>query len=188
MLVVGLVAELVLLLASSSALTVRVSSSSFPGAPLARGTRLPSPRLPVWPVWAGVAAQLLDWLGQPGLSSRLVEAVGGRVVPMDLVSPETSPFLLLVHHTHSFMPLDPLRLATTLLLPEGFPAHPHSGFDTVTYCMEGGLRHRDSEGLKMTYGDGDTQWMRAGRGVIHEEMWDTGSYWKFKKIEIFQLW
>lgn len=107
---------------------------------------------------------------------------------MDLASPETSPFLLLVHHTHSFMPLDPLRLATSLFLPEGFPAHPHSGFDTVTYCIEGGLRHRDSEGLKMTYGDGDTQWMRAGRGVIHEEMWDTGGYWNFKKIEIFQLW
>jgi redox-sensitive bicupin YhaK (pirin superfamily) len=78
---------------------------------------------------------------------------------------------------------------TTFFLPEGFPAHPHSGFDTVTYCIDGGLRHRDSEGIKMAYGDGDVQWMRAGRGVIHEEMWDLkDSDWKHKRIEIFQLW
>ena len=40
---------------------------------------------------------------------------------------------------------------TKLVLPEGFPAHPHSGFDTVTYCIEGGLRHRDSEGVILNF-------------------------------------
>lgn len=41
------------------------------------------------------------------------------------------------------------RALTKFFLPEGFPAHPHSGFDTVTYCIDGGLRHRDSEGRLM---------------------------------------
>jgi redox-sensitive bicupin YhaK (pirin superfamily) len=44
-------------------------------------------------------------------------------------------------------------------------------------------------GIRMSYADGDVQWMRAGRGVIHEEMWDLReSDWAHKKIEIFQLW
>lgn len=81
---------------------------------------------------------------------------------MSLSESPLSPFLLLAHHCHSFTPLDPFRAITNLILPEGFPAHPHSGFDTVTYCLEGGLRHRDSEGLGMAYGDGEVQWMRAG--------------------------
>jgi redox-sensitive bicupin YhaK (pirin superfamily) len=59
----------------------------------------------------------------------------------------------------------------------------------VTYAIEGGMRHRDSEGVQMSYSDGDVQWMRAGRGVIHEEMWDLADAdWKHKRIEIFQLW
>ena len=46
-----------------------------------------------------------------------------------------------------------------------------------------------SVGVRMSYADGDVQWMRAGRGVIHEEMWDLReSDWAHKKIEIFQLW
>lgn len=90
------------------------------------------------------------------------------------------------HHAHSFSKLDPLRPLSNLLLPEGFPAHPHAGFDTVTYCIDGGLKHRDSEGVKMAYGDGEVQWMRAGKGIIHEEMWDVSD--DNKRIEIFQLW
>lgn len=170
------------------AMRIKLSSAPLPYIPFAAPTVISTLKLPVWPVWSGAAAQVLEWMGQKSLARALIYRLGGRVVPMDLSQLSVSPFLLLVHHTHSFMPLDLLRLATNLVLPEGFPAHPHSGFDTVTYCIEGGLRHRDSEGVRMTYGEGDTQWMRAGRGVIHEEMWDTGNYWAFKKIEIFQLW
>ena len=132
-------------------------------------------RLPVWPVYGGVFAQIFDWLGFPKLSSSVLSNIGGRVVPMQLGSDSLSPFLLLVHHTHSFTPFDPMRPVTNLLLPEGFPAHPHSGFGTLTITLKGGLRHRDSEGIQMKYGDGDAQWMSAGRGVIHEEMWDVPS-------------
>jgi len=65
------------------------------------------------------------------------------------------------------MPLDPFRAFTKFILPEGFPAHPHSGFGTLTYTINGGLKHRDSEGLAMTYKNGDAQWMKAGRGKAY---------------------
>ena len=93
-------------------------------------------KLPVWPVWSGIIAQFADWLRLPDLSEFIVNRIGGRVIPMQLSAYEslnrqsTSPFLLLVHHSHSFTPLDPFRAITRALLPEGFPAHPHSGFDT----------------------------------------------------------
>lgn len=149
----------------------------------------PTLKLPVWPVYGGVFVQLSDWLGGKFiLTDKLLDSVGGRVVPMTLADSNLSPFLLLVHHCHSFLPFDPVRAITRFILPEGFPAHPHSGFSTVTYCIDGGLRHRDSEGNKMEYGNGDVQWMTAGRGTIHEEMWDLKETLGLQKIEIFQLW
>jgi len=51
----------------------------------------------------------------------------------------------------------------------GTPEHPHRGFETVTYLLEGEMEHRDSLGNRGTLGPGDTQWMTAGRGVIHQE-------------------
>ncbi|NJD30517.1 MAG: pirin family protein, partial [Gammaproteobacteria bacterium] len=52
----------------------------------------------------------------------------------------------------------------------GFPSHPHRGFETVTYMLEGHMRHEDSHGHVGDIGPGDVQWMTAGRGVIHSEM------------------
>jgi redox-sensitive bicupin YhaK (pirin superfamily) len=52
----------------------------------------------------------------------------------------------------------------------GFPAHPHRGFETVTYMLDGRMRHEDSEGNRGDLGPGDVQWMTAARGVIHSEM------------------
>lgn len=145
-------------------------------------------KLPVWPVWGGVLAQLAEWTGQWNIADKLLAEVGGRVIPITLHDYDVSPFLLLAHHVHSFTPLDPIRAATTLVLPEGFPAHPHSGFNTITITLDGGLRHRDSEGLTMRYGNGDVQYMKTGRGTIHEEMWDLDkSKWEHKRIEIFQV-
>jgi quercetin 2,3-dioxygenase len=51
----------------------------------------------------------------------------------------------------------------------GTPEHPHRGFETVTYLLDGDLEHRDSLGNHGHLGPGDTQWMTAGRGVIHQE-------------------
>lgn len=52
----------------------------------------------------------------------------------------------------------------------GFPAHPHRGFETVTYLVEGHMRHRDHLGNEGDLEQGGVQWMTAGRGIIHEEM------------------
>ncbi|KAI8011424.1 hypothetical protein LOK49_LG06G00398 [Camellia lanceoleosa] len=54
--------------------------------------------------------------------------------------------------------------------PAGFPDHPHRGFETVTYMLQGAMTHEDFEGHKGTIGVGDLQWMTAGRGIVHSEM------------------
>ncbi|TQV74965.1 pirin family protein [Aliikangiella marina] len=52
----------------------------------------------------------------------------------------------------------------------GFPAHPHRGFETVTYMLEGKMRHKDSAGNEGIIETGGVQWMTAGKGIIHSEM------------------
>lgn len=52
----------------------------------------------------------------------------------------------------------------------GFPSHPHRGFETVTYMLDGHMRHEDHLGHRGDLGPGDVQWMTAGRGIIHSEM------------------
>ncbi|CAL1354036.1 unnamed protein product [Linum trigynum] len=54
--------------------------------------------------------------------------------------------------------------------PAGFPDHPHRGFETVTYMLQGSVLHEDFEGHKGTIAAGDLQWMTAGRGIVHSEM------------------
>jgi quercetin 2,3-dioxygenase len=52
----------------------------------------------------------------------------------------------------------------------GFPSHPHRGFETVTYMLDGHMRHEDNHGNRGDLGPGDVQWMSAARGIIHSEM------------------
>ena len=66
----------------------------------------------------------------------------------------------------------------------GFPDHPHRGFETVTFMLEGRMRHRDSAGHEGLLESGDVQWMTAGRGVIHSEMPEQED----GLMEGFQLW
>jgi quercetin 2,3-dioxygenase len=66
----------------------------------------------------------------------------------------------------------------------GFPPHPHRGFETLTYLLHGGLKHRDSEGHQGGVRRGGAQWMRAGSGVVHSEMPTTDS----DGLHGFQLW
>ncbi|KAK3444013.1 pirin-like protein [Eucalyptus grandis] len=54
--------------------------------------------------------------------------------------------------------------------PAGFPDHPHRGFETVTYMLQGAFTHQDFAGNRGTIRTGDVQWMTAGRGIIHSEM------------------
>ena len=52
----------------------------------------------------------------------------------------------------------------------GFPPHPHRGFETITYMLNGKWQHKDSAGNEGLLGDGSIQWMTAGRGIVHSEM------------------
>lgn len=66
----------------------------------------------------------------------------------------------------------------------GFPQHPHRGFQTVTYMLNGKMGHKDSAGNKGMIEDGGLQWMNAGKGIIHEEM----PMQVEGKMRGFQLW
>jgi len=77
------------------------------------------------------------------------------------------------------------------LLPgqaKGAPDHPHRGFETVTYVIEGAFEHKDSQGNKGKLYSGDVQWMTAGSGVIHSEMPESEFAKKGGKLHGFQLW
>jgi redox-sensitive bicupin YhaK (pirin superfamily) len=177
-------------------------------------------RLPVWPVWAGVIDFFVGWIFGPQAGSKLEQYVlGGRVCPMQFDGTKTSPFLLLVHHHHNFWKWDAIfRKLSAFVLPEGFPAHPHRGFTTLTYFLPpdteggnanananagggGGFVHRDSIGVKQTYGSkgsykNQAQWLFTGRGMLHEEMFDFLQNDLGKKdkqdynsrYELYQLW
>jgi redox-sensitive bicupin YhaK (pirin superfamily) len=66
----------------------------------------------------------------------------------------------------------------------GFPAHPHRGFETVTYMLDGHMRHEDHLGNRGDLGPGDVQWMTAARGIIHSEMPQQSQ----GRMRGFQLW
>ncbi len=66
----------------------------------------------------------------------------------------------------------------------GFPEHPHRGFETVTYMLDGRMRHRDNHGNEGLLTPGSVQWMTAGRGLVHSEMPEQES----GQMRGFQLW
>lgn len=66
----------------------------------------------------------------------------------------------------------------------GFPEHPHRGFETVTYMLDGRMRHRDNHGNEGLLTPGSVQWMTAGRGLVHSEMPEQES----GRMRGFQLW
>lgn len=103
-----------------------------------------------------------------GAGVRLNRALGGAALPM------LDPFLLL----DEFQSDDPNDYIA------GFPDHPHRGFETVTYMIDGAMEHRDSVGNRGRLVGGSAQWMTAGHGIVHSEMpkQERGLMWGF------QLW
>lgn len=70
----------------------------------------------------------------------------------------------------------------------GFPAHPHRGFETVTAVVQGTVDHTDGLGATGRYRDGDVQWMTAGKGLQHAEMFPLLNAEQDNTLELFQIW
>ena len=70
----------------------------------------------------------------------------------------------------------------------GAPDHPHRGFETVTYVLDGKMQHKDSHGHAGSLGKGDVQWMTAGAGVVHSEMPEAGFTAQGGRMHGFQIW
>ena len=70
----------------------------------------------------------------------------------------------------------------------GFPAHPHRGFETVTIVRKGLIDHSDSLGAAARFGQGDVQWLTAGQGIVHAEMFPLLNEDRPNPVELFQIW
>lgn len=70
----------------------------------------------------------------------------------------------------------------------GFPQHPHRGFETVTLVRRGYIDHSDSLGASARFGRGDAQWLTAGGGIVHSEMFPLLEAAKPNPVELFQIW
>lgn len=70
----------------------------------------------------------------------------------------------------------------------GFPRHPHRGFETITLARRGYIDHSDSLGATARFGEGDVQWMTAGQGIVHSEMFPLVHQDRGNHTELFQIW
>lgn len=88
---------------------------------------------------------------------------------------------------NDFQKKDGWRMYHGLEVP-GFPYHPHAGFETITLVEQGYADHSDSMGAKGRFGEGDAQWMTAGKGVLHSEMFPLVHQDKENPLLLFQIW
>lgn len=131
------------------------------------------------------------------------------IQPLSFPWATQDPFLFCVHHNddypngnedmtpnaslagrnigNDFIVKDGWRMYHGRRVP-GFPYHPHRGFETVTITKTGLIDHADSMGAAGRFGNGDVQWMTAGRGVQHAEMFPMLNQEGGNKLEFFQLW
>jgi len=119
------------------------------------------------------------------------------------------PFLFCVHHDdhypkgneflgpaaslagrelgQDFAGIDGWRMYHGTTVP-GFPQHPHRGFETVTIARQGYIDHSDSLGAAARFGQGDVQWLTAGEGIVHSEMFPLLKRDQPNPVELFQIW
>jgi quercetin 2,3-dioxygenase len=132
-----------------------------------------------------------------------------QTIPLGFQWATADPFLFCVHHLdhypagnarsgpaaslagrqlgQDFEGRDGWRMYHGQTVP-GFPQHPHRGFETVTYVRRGLVDHADSLGAAARYGSGDVQWMTAGRGIVHAEMFPLLDQEGPNTLELFQIW
>jgi quercetin 2,3-dioxygenase len=138
----------------------------------------------------------------------MTNTVGERF-PLGLHWPTVDPFLFCAHHHDAypasdgafgpraaltgreigadFAGIDGWNMYHGRHVP-GFPAHPHRGFETVTYVRRGLIDHADSLGATARFRSGDTQWLTAGRGIVHSEMFPLLDPEAPNPLELFQIW
>lgn len=132
-----------------------------------------------------------------------------QVFPLGPQWPTLDPFLFCAHHDDAYPPgngaLAPAEPLTGRTIGQdfsgkdgwsmyhgstvpGFPQHPHRGFETITFCRKGHIDHSDSLGATARFGRGDVQWMTAGGGVVHAEMFPLLDTEADNHTELFQVW
>jgi redox-sensitive bicupin YhaK (pirin superfamily) len=131
------------------------------------------------------------------------------VKPLAFVWETADPFLFCVHHDDAypagneqmgpaaslagrnigqdFEGKDGWRMYHGEIVP-GFPQHPHRGFETVTILRKGLIDHSDSLGAVARFGPGDVQWLTAGQGIVHSEMFPLLDRAAPNPVELFQIW
>jgi redox-sensitive bicupin YhaK (pirin superfamily) len=132
-----------------------------------------------------------------------------QTVPLGFQWQTIDPFLFCVHHLdeypagnhelgpvadlsgrplgQDFEPADGWRMYHGDTVP-GFPSHPHRGFETITFVRRGLVDHSDSLGAAARFGRGDVQWMTAGSGIVHAEMFPLLDRDGPNTMEMFQIW
>ena len=132
-----------------------------------------------------------------------------QTVPLGPQWPTIDPFLFCAHHLDhyprgneqlgpdeslegreigmDFAGIDGWRMYHGDVVP-GFPQHPHRGFETVTFVRRGLIDHSDSLGATARFGRGDVQWVTAGRGIVHCEMFPLLEREAANPVELFQIW
>jgi quercetin 2,3-dioxygenase len=132
-----------------------------------------------------------------------------QTVPLGFQWQTADPFLFCVHHVdnypagnaemgpaaslagrdvgNDFAGIDGWRMYHGATIP-GFPQHPHRGFETVTFVRSGFIDHSDSLGATARFGRGDVQWLTAGKGIVHSEMFPLLDENGPNRTELFQIW